>query len=140
VKEKENFELAAKVLFFGSLEESFSIESAKRLSKAENYTELLKSIHSLLKSRRKKAASFVNMAQGSFSFPPGVDLSYWREFKGHCQEDAFYVVLYKWIGDFTDEEITSALGITRGSLLSRYNLGLKTLGGFLVNRQTSLGL
>lgn len=139
MKEKENFELAAKILFFGTLEESFSIESAKKFVQAENKVELLRAVHNFMNKKRNKTTKFVNMTQGSFVFPVGVDLSYWREFKAHCQQDAFSVVLYKWIAGLSNEDICEALRITQGSLYSRYNSGLKSLGDFLVNRQTNLG-
>lgn len=140
MKEKENFELAAKILFFGTLEESFAIESAKKFAKAENTEELLTGLHKLLLSRKNKMSNLVHMTQGSFVFPAGVDLSYWREFKIHSQQDAFLVVLYKWIGGFSDQDLCEAFKISKGSLYSRYNRGLKSLGEFVANNQASLGI
>ncbi len=140
MKEKENFELASKILFFGTLEESFAIESAKKFAKAETAEELLLGVHKLLLSRRSKIATRVYMTQGSFVFPAGVDLSYWREFKTHCPQDIFSLILYKWIGGFSDQDICRALKLSKGSLYSRYNQGLMALGEFVVNNQASLGI
>ena len=69
-----------------------------------------------------------------------MDLSYWREFHANCLEESFRAVLYKWIGGFEDNEICTVLGVSEGTLSSRYNKGLVKLGEYLIDRQTSLGL
>jgi hypothetical protein len=140
VKEKENFELAAKILFFGTLEESFSIETAKGFAKAENKEVLLSAVHALILKRKNKMSNLVHLTQGAFVFPEGIDMSYWREFKTNCPRDAFLAVLYKWIGGVSDEELCNVLQVSKGSLYSRYNLGLKSLGELLVSSQVMLGV
>ncbi|MGH1467950.1 MAG: hypothetical protein ACRBBP_03590 [Bdellovibrionales bacterium] len=140
MKEKENFELAAKIIFFGTLEESFAIEGAKKLAKIENKELLLEAVHKLLLRRKDKMATMVHLTDGSFVFPAGVDLSYWREFKTNCHRDAFLAVLYKWIGEISDEDLCQALQISKGSLYSRYNEGLRELGALLVNSQTAVNI
>ena len=140
MKEKENFELAAKILFFGTLEESFSIETAKGFAKAETREALLEAVHSLILKRKNKMSNLVQLTQGAFVFPVGIDMSYWREFKSNCSRDAFLAVLYKWIGGVSDEELCRVLNLSQGSLYSRYNSGLKNLGELLVKSQVTLGL
>ncbi len=140
MREENNFELAAKILFFGTLEEHFSIEAAKKIIKAENKKLLLEAIHKLLSRRKDKGVTRVHLTDIVFVFPIGVDLSYWREFKINCQKDVFWAILYKWIGGVSDQNLCEVLQISKGSLYSRYNQGLSSLGKLLVNSQITLGI
>ncbi len=140
MREENNFKLAAKILFFGTLEEHFAIEAAKKIVKIKNQKLLLDRIHGLLLRRKDKMATMVHLTDVAFIFPVGVDLSYWREFKMNCQRDAFLAILYKWIGGISDENLCEALQISRGSLYSLYNQGLRSLGKLLVNSQITLGI
>ncbi len=140
MKEKENFELAAKIIFFGTLEESYSIDAAKKFAKAESRHELFSAVHSLILKRKNTRSSLVQLTQGSFVFPKGIDMSFWREFKSNCSKDAFLAVLYKWIGGFSDEELCMVLDVSTGSLYSRYNTGLRALGELLLKSQVKIGV
>lgn len=140
MKEKENFELAAKILFFETLEESFSIESANKFLKSESIESLLFEVHKLIMRRKNKMSTLAHLTEGSFVFPVGVDLSYWREFKTNCQRDAFLAVLYKWVGGVSDQDLCRVFQISKGSLYSRYNQGLRSMGELLVNNQTTMGM
>jgi len=135
----EGFETAAKVLFFGTLEEPFAIEAAKKTIHIGSQEELLAWLDSTLSKKKNKLKKGAQM-QGVFVFPAEMDLSYWREFHSNCIEDSFRAVLYKWIGGFSDDIICSVLDISAGTLYSRYNAGLVKLGEYLIDRQTSLGL
>jgi hypothetical protein len=135
----EKFETAAKVLFFGTLEEPFAVESAQKTIHLNSEEDLLVWLDSTLSKKKNKLKKGALM-QGSFVFPQGMDFSYWREFHANCLDDNFRAVLYKWVGGFEDELICSVLKISKGTLYSRYNKGLVRLGEFLIDRQTSLGL
>jgi len=136
---QEKFETAAKVLFFGTLEEPFAVESAKKTINIGSEEELLSWLDSSLSKKKKKLKKGAQL-QGVFIFPQDMDLSYWREFHASCLEDSFRAVLYKWVGGFEDEVICSVLKISKGTLYSRYNKGLVRLGEYLIDRQTNLGL
>lgn len=136
---QEKFETAAKVLFFGTLEEPFAVESAKKTIHITSQEELLSWLESTLSKKKNRLKKGAQM-QGAFEFPPGMDLSYWREFQANCLEDDFRAVLYKWVGGFEEDVICSVLKISKGTLYSRYNKGLIRLGEFLIDRQTSMGL
>ena len=137
---KQNFETAAKVLFFGTLEESFAIETAKKTIHIKSEQELLEWLEQSLRKRKTKHRVSKVPMQGVFSFPVGTDLSYWREFKTNCISNDFLAVLYKWIGGFEDDLICKTFDMSKGTLYSRYNKGLMKLGEYLIDRQTSLGV
>jgi len=137
--QQDKFETAAKVLFFGTLEEPFAVESAQKTIHMTSQKELLSWLDATLSKKKNKLKKGAQM-QGAFSFPQGMDLSYWREFHANCLEESFRAVLYKWVGGFEDDEISSVLKISAGTLSSRYNKGLVKLGEYLIDRQTSLGL
>lgn len=138
--DKQNFETAAKVLFFGTLDESFAIETAKKTIHIKSDAELLKWLGQTLHKRKTKHGVSNTPMKSVFSFPVGMDLSYWREFKTNCTPNDFLAVLYKWIGAFEDDLICESLEISKGTLYSRYNKGLIKLGEYLIDQQTSLGV
>lgn len=138
--DQQKFETAAKILFFGTLEESFAIETAKKTIHIKSEAELLKWLDSTLRKQKAKHSVSGTLSQGVFVFPAGMDLSYWREFKTNCILNDFLAVLHKWVGGFEDEVICESLKISEGTLYSRYNKGLLKLGEYLIDRQTSLGV
>lgn len=138
--DQQKFETAAKVLFFGTLEESFAIETAKKTIHIKSEADLLKWLEVTLRKQKTKHSVSGSPMQGVFVFPAGMDLSYWREFKTNCILNNFLAVLYKWVGGFEDEAICKTLNISKGTLYSRYNKGLLKLGEYLIDRQTSLGV
>lgn len=135
--ERKNFELAAKILFFGTLEESFAIEHAKKLANIKSRPLLLSEIWRVLDSKKKKKFSSVQFDKGLFSFPVGVDFSFWREFKFHSSAENFNAVLLKWIGGLSNAEISKIFAVSEGALEMRYNKGLKLLGSFLIKERAS---
>lgn len=136
--EYEHFKLAAKVLFFGTLEESYAIEKAQEIALSKTRLQALEGVLEALEKRKTKKITSVLFDKGAFKFPVGVDISFWREFRYHAKPENFRAVLLKWIGGLEDQEICALLKITQGSLDMRFNEGLKHLGGFLIKERVAM--
>ncbi len=130
------FEQTAKVLFFATLDESFAINNAEEISEnSKSIPEALSSVCKKLSLAHDKNHK-VQPIKGHFAFPAGVDISHWREFRLNSSREDFEAVLLRWVGKFEDKDITKAVGITEGSLKSRYNSGLRNLGSLLIKEHS----
>lgn len=133
---EDSYSKAARVLFYGTLDESFALKKSKPLMfETQSYEQLLK-LHQMI-SKKDSNSKKVNIQkmdsqEGHFSLPLNTSLEYWREFKFNASQDIFYPVLYKWIGGFSDEDLSKLFQLSQGSLSMRYNAGLIQLGSYLV--------
>lgn len=133
---EDSYSKAAKVLFYGTLDESYALKKSKHLMfEAQSYEQLLK-LHQII-IKKDSVSNQVNIQkmdshEGHFTLPVNTSLEHWREFKFNASKEIFYPVLYKWIGGFSDEDISKLLKLSLGSLSMRYNSGLIKLGSYLV--------
>ncbi len=131
---EEAFIRAAKVLFYGSLDEAFSLKKAILVAREKSDFEQLRLIHNLLEKKQNNQFNFhtKNLEEGQIQIAKGIRLEYWREFKFNSVAEVFYPILYKWIGDFKDHDIKNLLNLSGGAILMRYNTGVIRLGSFIV--------
>ena len=123
---------AAKVLFYGSLDEPFALKKAVYATRESSNFGQLALLHDLLeKKQHSQVHTHVKgLEAGHLEIQKNLD--YWREFKFNSGSEIFFPILYKWIGDFSDQDITKLLNLSQGTLTMRYNSGLMQLGGYLV--------
>jgi len=130
------FKRTAKVLFFATLDEAFAVKCAEEIcEQSKDEFEALKSVSQKLKKSHDKNHK-VQPIKGHFSFPAGVDISHWREFRLNSSKEGFQAVLLKWVGRFSDKDITETLNVSKGTLRSRYNDGLRNLGALLIKEHS----
>lgn len=133
---EDSYSKAAKVIFYGTLDESYALKKSKLLLFEDQSFEQLQKLHQIV-LKKDLNSTHVNIQKMDshkvhFKLPANTSLEYWREFKFNSSKDIFYPILYKWIGDFSDEDVSKVLSLSLGSLSMRYNAGLIKLGSYLI--------
>lgn len=128
---EEKFYRIAKLLFFGTLDESFAFEKAADLLVCPD-SRLLPEIHAHLDCYYRKPQRKKRIIEGHLSLPQKTNLSFWKEFKKHSDRDSFLPLLYKWVGKFTDKEVADVFKVSQGAIFTRYNKALLELGDYLM--------
>jgi len=125
---------AAKVLFYGSLDEPFALKKAIYATRENSELDQLRLIHDLLEKKQNPQVHVhaKGLEEGHLEVQNNLRLDYWREFRFNSGPESFFPILYKWIGDFNDSDIKELLNLSQGTLTMRYNNGLVALGGYLV--------
>lgn len=125
---------AAKVLFYGSLDEPFALKKAIHVTRENSDIEQLSFLHDLLEKKQNPQVHIhaKGIEEGHLKIKKNLRLDYWREFRFNSGAEVFFPTLYKWIGGFSDKDITDLLNLSQGTLTMRYNAGLIKLGGYLV--------
>ena len=125
---------AAKVLFYGSLDEPFALKKAILATRENSDIEQLTFLHDLLVKKQNPQVHVhaKGLEDGHLEIRNNLRLDYWREFRFNSSEEIFFPTLYKWIGGFSDEDIKEILSLSLGTLTMRYNSGLLKLGSYLV--------
>ena len=125
---------AAKVLFYGSLDEPFALKKAIQAIRENSDFEQLCLLHDVLEKKQNSQIHVhaEGVEEGHLEIKSNLRLDYWREFRFNSGSEVFFPILYKWIGGFSDEDITKFLNLSQGTLSMRYNTGLMKLGSYLV--------
>jgi hypothetical protein len=128
------YERAAKVLFYGSLDEPFALKKAIHAIRENSDFEQLTFLHELLEKKQNPTVHvhLKGIEEGHLEIRKNLRLDYWREFRFNSGPEMFFPILYKWIGNFSDKDIAELLNLSSGTLTMRYNEGLIKLGSYLV--------